>query len=285
VELRPVASASIYQVFPEVLATTDRTPIFSRQENDVVRWSYQIGRLFGFPIKIHLSLMILFLITLLQGGGWIGIALTAAIFASVLAHELGHAWAARRLGITILDISLYPFGGMARIATPPKTSRDEIQVAIMGPLTSLVLAAGCSTAGLWFDRAWLSWLAQINWMMGLFNLLPALPMDGGRILRAILARKFGFYTATAWSARLTRYLALALSVAAFWTSLWLLVLSALLLFLSLAEQGSAKIRQLMGDPGYQDLPHPRPVWPAGNHPPPGESFRVPGTDWEVLDPK
>ncbi|HUU01729.1 MAG TPA: site-2 protease family protein [Myxococcota bacterium] len=217
-----------------------------------MKWSYDIGRLFGFPIRMHVSLVIFLAFVLFSGGGLYGLALMIAVFASVVLHELGHALTARRLGVQIVDISLYPFGGMARMAANMRTSSDEIEVALMGPATSLALAAILGILA-WVSASGSLWmLAKINLMLGVFNLLPALPMDGGRVFRAYLARRMGFYRATAVSARLARWLAASLAVLGLFTSGWLIVLAAFLLFMSLVEQAAARAREFMGDPGYDD---------------------------------
>ncbi len=216
-------------------------------------WSYNIGSLFGFPIRVHISLIVFLAFILFSGGGLVGLALMTAVFASVVLHELGHALTARRLGVRIVDISLYPFGGMARMATNMRSSSDEIEVALMGPGVSLALAALLGLLAWLGDSGMLWMLAKINLMLGAFNLLPALPMDGGRVFRAYMARRIGFYRATALSARLARWLAAGLAVVGLFTSGWLIVLAALLLFMSLTEQVAARAREYMGDPGYDDL--------------------------------
>lgn len=249
-----------------------------------MRWSYNIGRLFGFPVRLHLSLLIFLGFVLLSGGGLWGLAMMIAVFGSVMVHELGHALTARRLGIQIVDISLYPFGGMARMASDIRKSADEIEVALMGPATSLALAALVSALA-WVS-GWTSlWtLAKINLLLGAFNLLPALPMDGGRVFRAWLARRVGYYRATAYSARLARWLALVMAGLGLFVSGWLIVLAAFLLFMSLAEQAAARAREYMGDPGYDDTSaraHPfDPLRRFAER----TGFRVPGSDWEVIDP-
>jgi Zn-dependent protease len=195
-----------------------------------------------------------------------GLVVTIAVFISVILHELGHALAARSLGMKIMDISLYPFGGMARMTSAPKTTRDEILMAAAGPAVSLILAVAIGVAA-WLTGNYTLWLlAKINLMLGAFNLLPALPMDGGRILRAYLAR---FYRATTVAARVARWLAMALAVFGVIYSGWFLVLAAFLLFLAFAEEGAARARQYLGDPGYQDAP--RHTRPAGFPAPTGKS--------------
>jgi Zn-dependent protease len=251
-----------------------------------MRWSYYIGSLFGFPIRVHISLLIFLVIVLLTGGGVYGLVLMIAVFASVVLHELGHALVARSRGMKIVDISLYPFGGMARMSTPPRTTRDEILMAAAGPAVSLVLAVIIGAVA-WPTGIRILWLlAQINLLLGAFNLLPALPMDGGRIFRAYLARKMGFYRATTLAARVARWLALGLAVAGLFYSGWFLVLAAFLMFMAFAEEGAARAREYMGDPGYQDAPQQaRPAFDPFRRFAESAGFRVPGSDWEVLDPE
>ena len=250
-----------------------------------MRWSYYIGSLFKFPIRVHISLLIFLAIVLFTGGGVYGLVIMIAVFASVILHELGHALVARSRGMKIVDISLYPFGGMARMASAPKTTRDEILMAAAGPAVSLVLAVAIGVPA-WLTGNYTLWLlAQINLLLGAFNLLPALPMDGGRIFRAFLARKMGFYRATTVAARVARWLALALAAVGLFYSGWFLVLAAFLLFMAFAEEGAARARQYMGDPGYQDTPQQtRPAFDPFRRFAESAGFRVPGSDWEVLDP-
>ena len=253
-----------------------------------MRWSYKIAAPFGIPIRVHVSLLVFLGLVAAFWGGLGGLILMVAVFGSVVLHELGHALVARAKGLPIADISLYPFGGMARMLDAPRTTGVEIGVAAAGPLVSLALGLGfwglsalSSSSELWL-------MAEVNLVLGIFNLLPALPMDGGRILRALLARKLGFFKATRIAARLARWLALAMAVAGLFWSGWLLVIAAFVLVTSLAEEGMAQARNYMGDPGYQDAPGPygRPFDPFGG--PLGSNRRpsgtqVAGTDWEVLD--
>ncbi len=184
-------------------------------------FSLRMGSVAGIPIRLHGSLLAaigLFLV-LRPTPGLSGVAMVllgaVALFGSVLAHELGHALAARRLGLRTADISLYPFGGIARLVDLPRTARQELIVAVAGPLVSAALAglslllallAGPSGA----LRGGLELLAGINLTLTLFNLLPALPMDGGRVLRALLASRMGFARATETSSGIGRWLAFAM---------------------------------------------------------------------------
>ncbi len=246
-----------------------------------MRWSYKITTIFGIPVRVHISLLVFLGLVALFGGGVYGLILMSAVFGSVVVHELGHALVARSKGLPIADISLYPFGGMARMMAAPRTTKDEILVAAAGPVVSFILglvfwamAVATNSAELWL-------LSQVNLLLGGFNLLPALPMDGGRIFRAVVARRVGFYRATRAAVRLARWIALAMLVAGFIYSTWLVVIALFLLFASTSEEVMARARQYMGDPGYHDAPgtHGLPYDPVDHQKP---HTRVPGTDWEVL---
>ena len=165
----------------------------------------EIVEVWGIPIRIHLSWLLVFgLVTWslaagyfpgeypgwTRGSYWAIGALTAlAFFASILIHELGHSWVARRNGIPIQSITLFVFGGVARISREPDTAGVEFRMAVAGPATSVVLAA--LFAGAWqlvrempLLAAPAIWLARINFMVAVFNLVPGFPLDGGRLFRA-----------------------------------------------------------------------------------------------------
>lgn len=173
-----------------------------------------IGHVWGIPIQINPStFLILALVTwtlarpeglladaypeLSAIGLWLTALLTALLFfASILLHELAHAWVARRNGIPVVSITLYIFGGIAQIGGKPRTPGTEFRVAAVGPASSLVLAAifyGLNQA--FTDRGYFGassqWLAYINMILALFNLLPGYPLDGGRILESIVWRLSG----------------------------------------------------------------------------------------------
>jgi Zn-dependent protease len=166
-----------------------------------------IGHVWGIPILINPSIfLILALLTfsladrllpaaypeLSAIGLWLTALLTALLFlASILFHELAHAWVARRNDIPVQSVTLYIFGGIAQLGGKPKTPSAEFRVAAVGPASSLVLAAvfyGIYRAV--GDRGYLGasseWLAYINLVLALFNLLPGYPLDGGRILESIV---------------------------------------------------------------------------------------------------
>jgi Zn-dependent protease/CBS domain-containing protein len=172
------------------------------------RGAFSIGSIAGIRIALHPSwLVIAFLVTYSLAVGdlpgrfprwepplyWVvGGAVAALFFASVLAHELSHALVARRFGIQVRDITLFIFGGAASLEGETRRPRDEALIAAAGPLTSLVLGAALLAIGAFVLQpqleALIGWLGFINISLGLFNLIPGFPMDGGRILRALLWR-------------------------------------------------------------------------------------------------
>ena len=232
------------------------------------RWSLSLGRVFGFPVDVHLSLLLLLGGLLVFGGdgfGLAGLLLAVAAFSSVLVHEIGHALVARALGVPILGISLFPFGGIAKMPGPPRGPRDELAIAIAGPIVSLTLAGGLfllsglvpGTVG-----ALLFHLARINGMLGVFNLLPALPMDGGRVLRAWLARRGGFLPATLRAVRVSRIVAWGMvGVGLVSANLWLGVIG--LFVLMAAGREEAMVRAGLGH--YRAPRAESTAYPAGSY--------------------
>lgn len=172
--------------------------------------SFQVGRIFGFPIKVNLSFLILLGAVWLWFGGLPGVALMAVAFTSVVAHELGHALVARQLGVRTKEIELGFLGGAAKILDLPRRPGDEIAIAAAGPAVSFALAGLSYAVASLLDSSALAWVAIINLGIGLFNLVPALPMDGGRILRALLSMRMGYGPATRVAVKVARGLALVL---------------------------------------------------------------------------
>jgi Zn-dependent protease/CBS domain-containing protein len=202
-----------------------------------VGWrSFSIGSVLGIRITLHPTwLVIAFLVTYaLAAGdlparfpGWIapayvavGAAVAMLFFASVLVHELSHAVVARRYGIQVRDITLFIFGGAATLEGDAKTPGQEALIAAAGPVSSLLLGLVLVGASLLIDQphvgAITGWLGIINLSLAIFNIIPAFPMDGGRILRAVLWRVRGDqFAATRGAAvvgRLFGYLLIALGV-------------------------------------------------------------------------
>lgn len=162
-----------------------------------------LGRVAGVRVRVNILFLLLCAVYVYLG---LGLEI-AVIFASVLVHELSHTIIAAILGVKVAEIELLPFGGQARIEDFTGLDPDkEIYTALAGPIISLSLAAIFYFIPA-FQSAKTPLIVQINFFLGIFNLLPALPLDGGRILRAYLARIVGYKKATARSALLGKIIA------------------------------------------------------------------------------
>ena len=178
-------------------------------------WSYEIGRIFGIRVKVHgVFLVLLGAIAFFDLiGGSLAKALAEVlfvcmIFSFVLLHELGHSLVAKAHGVRVHDITLLPIGGVARLEEIPEEPNTELKIAIAGPLVNvaiallllplfLLLAAGSVYFSLSLKPAGIvAQLFFVNLMLAGFNVVPAFPLDGGRILRALLAKKWHYVTAT-----------------------------------------------------------------------------------------
>lgn len=194
-------------------------------------WSFRIGRLAGIDIFVHFTFLILlgwigisrFLTTQDFVAAALGVGLTLAVFFIIVLHELGHALAARSYGIGTKDITLLPIGGVARLERMPEKPAQELVVALAGPAVNVALAAifgGLSLAlgiplfgaDLTSPIHLITLLFQINVGLILFNLLPAFPMDGGRVLRALLAMRTGRVRATQIAARIGQAMAIVFAI-------------------------------------------------------------------------
>ncbi len=192
-------------------------------------WSVKIGMIAGTAIRIHLTFLLLlawiwFMHYRIGGtaAAWEGVLFIMLIFVCVVLHEFGHIAAARYFGIRTPDITLLPIGGVARLERMPEKPGQELVVAIAGPLVNVVIAAVLflsisssvdaeHLANLQDPRlSFVARLAATNVFLVAFNLIPAFPMDGGRVLRALLALWLGFSRATQISASIGQGLAFAL---------------------------------------------------------------------------
>jgi Zn-dependent protease len=187
--------------------------------------SLRIGSIFGIQVRLHwlFVLMVVYLVAAL-GNPLASFVCLTVLFGVVLLHELGHSLVAQRFGIRVLDITLWPLGGMARMSAIPENSRVEGLVAIAGPAVNFALALLALPFASWNPDQLLApiWapvatfgdvaakFVVLNLGLGVFNLLPAFPMDGGRILRAFLARKRDWLRATELAVATGRWIAAAM---------------------------------------------------------------------------
>jgi Zn-dependent protease len=197
--------------------------------------------MFGFPVEINLSFLLLLGFVFIAYGGPIGVLVVCLAFGSVLLHELGHAIVARRLGVHVSGIELGFFGGAAKMVQLPRTANHELAIAAAGPAVSLMLGgAGLGLAAV----AHVSLFAMIGWInlvIAGFNLIPALPMDGGRILRALLTRKMDFVRATDIAVDVARVVAVAFLVIGLTGSYQLLFIAPFLWLMGTRERMLARM--------------------------------------------
>ena len=219
-----------------------------------MRWSIKIARIAGTEIRIHVTFL-LFLVwigfTYYQVGGMgaatAGVAFILALFGCVLLHELGHATAARAFGIRTPDITLLPIGGIARLQRMPDKPWQELIVAVAGPMVNVVIAVVLIFI---LDRraefghlsqlnqpgiTMIDKLASVNISLVLFNLIPAFPMDGGRVLRSLLAMSMNYTRATQIAAGIGQALAFLFGFVGLFTNP-MLVFIALFIYLGAQQE-------------------------------------------------
>jgi len=181
-----------------------------------MKWSWKLGKIIGIDVYLHTTFLLLIgwiaLTNWLQENSLVavisGVGFILALFASVILHEYGHALTARRFGVKTRNITLYPIGGVANLERIPEDPKQELWVAIAGPAVNVVIAL-ILFIGLFFTRAlepltslsltggsFVERLMVTNLILVGFNLIPAFPMDGGRVLRALLAMKLEYTAAT-----------------------------------------------------------------------------------------
>jgi Zn-dependent protease len=216
--------------------------------------SFRIGRAFGIDVKVHWTFLLLlafFGFTAYQnsdslGSALVTVAIIVALFVCVLLHEYGHSLVAQRLGIEIADITILPIGGLARLKSLPEKPWDEVKIAVAGPLVNVVLApiffgmaillGGRLTAppdilgGVQSAAQVFVYLGFINVALVVFNLIPAFPMDGGRVLRGLLATRLGPVRATDISSAVGQFFAAAFFLIGLLSGNLLLALVAVFIF-------------------------------------------------------
>ena len=209
------------------------------------RWSWKLGEVSGIGIYVHATFLLIIgwvvLSYLMQGAGLLatlsGVGFILALFAGVILHELGHALTAQRYGIGTRDITLLPIGGVARLERIPEDPKQELAVTLAGPAVNIAIAAvlfiilqisgGLGpvsqlslTSGSFLQR-----LMVVNLFLAGFNLLPAFPMDGGRILRALLATRMDYTRATSMAATLGQAMAVLFAILGIFVNPFLILIA------------------------------------------------------------
>ena len=230
-----------------------------------MKWSLRLGRVRGIPIQVHWTFLILIVWVVMihasRGAGLLeifdGVALVLAVFGCVVLHELGHALTAQRYGISTKDITLLPIGGVARLERLPEKPQEEFLVAVAGPAVNVVIAAvlwlALAAAGRLEPIAavvdvrggFVGQLMWINVLLVLFNLLPAFPMDGGRVLRSLLAIRLGHSRATAIAATVGQMMALLFGFVGLFSNPFLILIAIFVYLGAQAEAQHARIRSAL----------------------------------------
>ena len=231
-----------------------------------MRWSFHLARIAGIDVRVHVTFFLLLAFVGLsygQYGGWpfavYGIAFICAVFLCVILHEFGHALTARRYGIRTQDITVLPIGGIARLEKMPDDPLQEVMVAIAGPLVNVAIAfvlwlvlglpnVPDMRAMQTIDGNILSKLLVVNVVLVLFNMIPAFPMDGGRVLRALLAMRMDYGRATQIAANVGQVLAFAGGFYGFFSGNFLLIVIAIFIYFGASNEAAfAQFRNISPD--------------------------------------
>jgi len=231
-----------------------------------MKWSFKLGTFAGIGVYMHWTFLLLvgwiFLAHLNQGKDAVqaaaGVGFILALFGCVVLHEFGHALTARRYGVKTRDITLLPIGGVARLERIPEKPMQEFWVAIAGPAVNVVIAAALFVVLVLLNAThqvretemlkghFLADLMKVNVLMVAFNLLPAFPMDGGRVLRSLLAVRLGRRRATAIAANVGQAMAILFGIAGFVAPAPMLIFIAIFVYLGAqAEAGQVEMQSAL----------------------------------------
>jgi len=229
-------------------------------------WSIKLFKVKGIDIKVHLTFILILIwaayrwsISTDAGmqGALFGVVATLRLFAAVTLHELGHSFQALKFGVRVKDITLMPLGGLAQMEEIPKKPSQELRIALAGPLVNFAIAGLLFGVGVLLQTQsvislgeLLASLGQANWSgmlayltmanlsLGLFNLIPAFPMDGGRILRALLAMRMDYTRSTRIAAVIGQGLALLFGLWGFMSGNYILVLIAIFVWMGAGQESN-----------------------------------------------
>ena len=228
-------------------------------------WSIKLFRVKGIDIKVHLTFVLILIWAAYRWSGstgagmqgaLFGVAATLLLFAAVTLHELGHSLTALKYGVKVRDITLMPLGGLAQMEEMPEKPKQELSIAIAGPLVNFAIAALLfgvafllraralvTPSELYRSLGQASWMGMLTYLttanlaLGLFNLIPAFPMDGGRVLRALLAMRLDYHKATRIAVAVGQGLAFLVGLWGFASGSWTLVLIAILVWMGAGQEG------------------------------------------------
>jgi len=232
-----------------------------------MKWSFKIGRMLGIDVFLHATFLLV--LAFIAVTHWLahgslaavisGVGFFVALFTCVLLHEYGHALAARYFGISTKDITLLPIGGVARLERMPDKPVHELWVALAGPAINVIIAAALAVwltlTGSWEPLTSLSTtgggfaerLLVANVFLVLFNMIPAFPMDGGRVLRALLALRMEYARATRIAASIGQGLAVVFGVIGLFSNPFLMLIAIFIWFGAAQEAAAADAKACIGD--------------------------------------
>jgi len=223
-----------------------------------MKYSFKIGAAWGIPIELHITFILLiaavFILSLLSMEFYT-FFLVLFLFVFVVFHELAHSVVARHYGIRVRKIVLYPIGGVSEIEEIPDNPSQEWRMAVAGPLTSLVLGIALLFVSLPFYPQLITELlslsttgnfvfdlAVLNLLLGAFNLIPAFPMDGGRVFRALLAERMKYSDATRYAVNIGKIFGIAMVIVGFFfPNYFLLILVGIFVYIGASEEGEQTI--------------------------------------------
>lgn len=231
-----------------------------------MKWQWKLGTFAGIEVYVHATFLLLIgwvgLSHWLENQSWsevlAGIGFILVLFLCVVLHEYGHALTARKYGIKTRDITLYPIGGVARLERMPEKPIEELWVALMGPAVNVVIAAGLFAylyltgtlvplteltvaSGSFLER-----VMTVNISLVLFNLIPAFPMDGGRVLRALLAMRMDYVRATQIAANIGQGLAFLFGFIGLFTNPFLLFIAFFVFIGASQESSTVQMKNVIG---------------------------------------
>ena len=239
-------------------------------------WSIKLLKIKGIDIKVHLTFVLILIwaayrwsVSTGEGvqGALFGIVATLLLFLSVTLHELGHSFQALKYGVKVRDITLMPMGGLARMEEIPEDPNKELRISLAGPLVNFGIALLLIGIGALLDArallplnelyaslgsvSWsglLAYLTTANLLLGLFNLIPAFPMDGGRVLRALLAKKMDHAKATRIASQVGQGFALLMGLWGFMSGSWTLVIIAIFVWMGAGQENQGvQTKHILGE--------------------------------------
>ena len=227
-------------------------------------WSLKFGSILGIPIELHITFLLLLLIFSIFG--FIPLLVIVLLFASVLVHELAHSLVGRHYGAKIKKITLLPIGGVSQMEAIPKG--HEFAIAVIGPITSIALGAILFLLGslfglnMYFDLNWIQLgsltdivriVMSLNFLLGAFNIIPAFPMDGGRVLRAFLSSRMDYLRATEISVRIGQGLAIVFAFVGVFYNPWLIIIAFFIYMGGMGEYQSTQMSSALKGIKVKDL--------------------------------